>query len=335
MATPEQLATLAGLTQDQRDALASLATNLGLGAQGQAARNAAQPHVKLIPCPNYVIGKDFDIWLTHFVDCVRAAYNVTATDARLGGYCTQWLSTKLEPGPTRAVFDNLPTTVLTGNWAGQKAALEQAFTDDKDRLDFLASTDAFQRTPGMSLRTYKDSLLMKMNKYQGALKAVPSEWDRTVFQRFREGLKNPLLKAHLMMNCPETSGIEEAFEVATTWENTLSQLNKDAGRADGTNSVLSALMELPMGNTASVDSVIPGMAALGMGAMERPMGERMTAMETRIEQNELHIAEVRNAITDMMSEFQEVKNYIRAGFQDLRRDLGIQPSHTAPPSSEQ
>ena len=329
MATPEQLATLAGLTQDQRDALASLATNLGLGAQGQAARNAAQPHVKLIPCPNYVIGKDFDIWLTHFVDCVRAAYNVTATDARLGGYCTQWLSTKLEPGPTRAVFDNLPTTVLTGNWAGQKAALEQAFTDDKDRLDFLASTDAFQRTPGMSLRTYKDSLLMKMNKYQGALKAVQTEWDRTASQRFREGLKNPVLKAHLMMNCPDSSGIEEAFKVATTWENTLSQLNKDSNQADGANAVLSALMGFPTGNTSTVDSVVPKMAALGMGAMERPIGERMTAMETKIKQNELHIAEVRDGITNIRSEFQEMKNDIKSGFHDLRRDLGIRSNQAA------
>ena len=136
------------------------------------------------------------------------------------------------------------------------------------------------------------------------------------------------------MNCPDSSGIEEAFMVATTWENTLSQLNKDAGQADGTNSVLSALMELPTGNTASVDSVIPGMAALGMGAMERPMGERMTAMENRIEQNELHIAEVRDGISRIRSEFQEMKNDIKTGFQDLRRDLGIQPSQTAPPSSE-
>ena len=114
-----------------------------------------------------------------------------------------------------------------------------------------------------------------------------------------------------------------------------SQLNKDAGKTDGATSVLSAFMELPTGNSASLDSVIPGMAALGMGAMERPMGERMTAMETRIEQNELHIAKVRDGISRIRPEFQEMKNDIKTGFQDLRRDLGIQPSQNFPPSSEQ
>ena len=85
--------------------------------------------------------------------------------------------------------------------------------------------DAHQRMPGMSLRTYKDGLLQKMNKYQSGLAAVPAEYQRVAVQRFREGLNNKLLSANIMMNCiGEKEKLEDAFNLATNWENTMSHL---------------------------------------------------------------------------------------------------------------
>ena len=313
----EQLATLAGLTADQRAAIEALARNLGLGPQAQ---QAGVPHVKAIPCASFSIGKDFDTYIVHFVDNIRAVYNITGADDRLDDLCLQWLSSKLEPGPTRQVYENLGPNAKN-NWGRLKAALSEAFTDDKDRLDFLSRMDAHQRTPEMSLRTYKDSLLAKMDKYQAPLKAVQAEWNRTACQRFREGLKNPLLKAHLMMNCPEDSTtIEEAFKVATSWENTLSQLNKDTKQLPGSTAFVSALMGIPANNS---DAVTPKMGALGIAAMDRPMDERVASLETKVKLNEMHVAEARDGIVNLKAQFSEMRDDIKSGFQSLRRDLGM------------
>ena len=165
--TQEQLATLAALTDAQRTALGDLAASMGLGAANQRAAAAANalPQIKIIPCPNYTVGGDFDLWVVHFMDNVRAVYNLPSGDVRLADQYKHWLSTKLEPGPARAAYENLPPTTKD-DWSLLKAALSDAFTDDKEKLDFLSRLDAHQRTPGMSLRHYKDTLLQKMEKYQ-------------------------------------------------------------------------------------------------------------------------------------------------------------------------
>ena len=319
--TTAQLATLAALTEDQRTALGALAQSLFPHAPGANTL----PHVKVIPCHDYTIGKCFDTWVVHFADNIRAVYNLDDGDIRINGACIKWLSTKLTPGPTRQVYENLAVDVKA-DWTRLKAALSQAFTDDKDRLDFLSRLDAHQRTPDMALRTYKDSLLAKMDKYQGALKAVRAEWDRTACQRFREGLKNPLLKAHLMMSCPDDNGIEEAFKIATSWENTLGQLNKDTSQSTGANSLVSALLGIPANDTSTIT---PKMSALGIAAMDRPIDDRMASLETKVKQNEMHVAEARDGIVNLKTQFAEMKDDIKNGFQNLRKDLGMHGQHGA------
>ena len=237
-----QLAGIAGLQPAQVNALGALFRQLGLNQQPQ--RQPQLAHVKNIPCSTYAIGQDFDIWVITFMDNVRACYNLKADDAQLPGLFLQWVSTKLSPGPTRAAFENLPAATK-GSWALLKPALSEAFTDQKEKIAFLSRLDAHQRQPGQSLRTYKDSLLQKMEKYQSGLKTVPEEWRRVSLQRFREGLRNNLLRAHLHLNCPTDSAtLDEAFQTATSWENTMTHLSAET-REGGTDGIVSALFGLP------------------------------------------------------------------------------------------
>ena len=318
-AAQANLAALAGLDQAQINALGLLVQRMNIGQN----RADALPHVKNIPCPIYTIGGDFDTWVVAFMDNIRAVYNLDAADARLPSLYLKWISTKLASGATRAAYENLEQAVKV-DWAQLKKALSECFTDEKDKLFFLARMDAHKRLPGQSLRTYMDSLLIKMDKYQGALKGVPEEWRRTALQRFREGLQNPLLKAHLMLNCAEESStIKDAFKIATSWENTLAQLGKDSD-SEGSDSMVSALLGLP----TKVDTgrgVTPRMAAMGVSSESDLLARRMGALETKVRQNELHIAEVKDTVSCIKVGMDEVKRDISKGFAGLRQDLASRP----------
>ena len=145
------LAALAGLDENQINALSALVGRLNVG-QGN---NGGLPHGKNIPCPIYSIGQDFDTWVVAFTDNIRAVYNLDGNDQRLPGLYLKWISTKLQSGATRAAFDNLEP-VVKSNWTTLKSALSDCYTDEKDKLFFLARLDAHQRLPGQSHRTYKD-----------------------------------------------------------------------------------------------------------------------------------------------------------------------------------
>ena len=236
MPTPAEEQAVAAATQAAATAVAALqgenlaAFNQALKIikdnQPSAARGNNRPSPKGIPCSNYQIGQDYQVWRTHFRDNVRAVHSITANDDTLNDLCLQWVSTKLDPGPTRAVYDNLPAAKKT-SWKELDAALTAAFVDDRERLNFLSRMDAHQRLPGMSLRLYKDTLLQKMNSYQPELRTVPAEWERSAVQRFREGLNNPMMSAHIMMNAVGTSAtLEHAFQFATNFENTMAHLDQ-------------------------------------------------------------------------------------------------------------
>ena len=67
------------------------------------ARAARGYNLKGIPCSNYMIGQDYGVWRTYFRDNVRAIYSLPETHDDLDELCLQWVSTRLDPGPTRAV----------------------------------------------------------------------------------------------------------------------------------------------------------------------------------------------------------------------------------------
>ena len=321
-----RLAEIANLQPAQLTALNTLFQQLGFNQQPQQQRANQLAHVKNIPCSSYTIGQDFDIWCITFMDNVRACYNLAADDQRLPGLFIQWISTKLAAGATRAAFENLPPDTKA-NWALLKPALSECFTDQKEKMVFLSRLDAHQRQAGQSLRTYKDEILLKMEKYQPALKGVPDEWRRTALQRFREGIRNQLLRAHLLLNCPtDSASIEDAFTTAMAWENTVSSLSNDV-REGSNDGLVSALLGLPTAETTQ--NVTPRMAA--MSSTEASGFERrLDALETKVRTGELQMAEVKDSVSSIKVGMDEMKKEIQQGFGSLRRDLTPQRQQYAP-----
>jgi hypothetical protein len=80
----------------------------GQGNQNQQQRCSC---MQAIPCNNYVLGQDFGMWLGHFQDNLRAAHELQQNDATLPDLYANWVSKKMEPGPTRTIYDNLPDNV--------------------------------------------------------------------------------------------------------------------------------------------------------------------------------------------------------------------------------
>jgi hypothetical protein len=119
-------------------------------------------------------------------------------DVSLNAQYVNWITTKLEL--SARVFDSL-TPEIRGDWDQLEPTLSEAFTDEHEKLEFLSRMDSFQRAPNMTLREYKNELQQRLYKYQPLLRDVPAEFNRSAVQRFREGIEDLALAAHLMMNC--------------------------------------------------------------------------------------------------------------------------------------
>ena len=222
-------------------------------------RDRRSQGIKSIPCENYRSGHDFDLWIVNFIDTVRATNGLTATDPRLDGLCLNWLSTKLEVGPTRSVYDNLDDGIKN-NWTALRNALSRAYKDDTEEIRFLSRDDAWKRTDGMSLMDYKNGLLHGMTKYQADLRTVQGEWDRTAVRRYRAGLQNPVLEAHILMQCTGANHtLAHAHNIATNYENTLNTISQSGS-------------SLSMPNMATMLSILQ-MASL---SFETPSSEPIT-----------------------------------------------------------
>jgi len=303
---------------------------------GNAANPGALPYVKSIPCSNYTIGDDYDVWRVHYKDNVRAVFNLDTQDARLNDLYLRWISTRLSPGPTRAVYGNLDDADKA-SWDVLDQALSDAFVDQKDKLDFLSRLNAHRRTPGMSLRTYKDMLLQKMDKYQKELRRVPGEWQRTVLQRFREGLENPALAANLMMNCSGPGAtLDQAFNVATNWENTMSHMGQQVTNG-AANPLLTAMMGGPI--MAAVQMAPNGQAPITqhipVQSYACPSTDRLSRIEIKLKEHDLSIAEVKAGQLQLQSEVQAIRTDITQNFASLRKDLGLVQGQPTAPRAQQ
>ena len=142
------------------------------------------------------MGNDFNQWASVYQDTVRTSYRKQLNDPALPALYLYFISTKLEVGPTRQAYDNLPDT-SKANWATLKGALEQAFRNDEEQILFLSDERHYKRG-NMSLRDYKNGLLHRMCKYQNKLKDVAEEWEKTAVRRFRGGLENLILEAQFL-----------------------------------------------------------------------------------------------------------------------------------------
>ena len=265
--------------------------------------NDRQPPLKSIPCSIFKTGQDFDQWLNVLRDNIKAVNRLTDQDqARLDELCRVWIPTKLEVGSTRAVYDNLEADVKA-NWARLRDALSNAFRDDTEMIAFLNNEGAYRRAPGVSLRDFKNGLIMRMEKFQSGLKNVQQEWERTAVRRFRAGLDNPILAAHILMSCTGTKhNLESAFNVAVNYENTISTLSQ----SDGIKTVdptMASMLPIPQMNALSLE---PPQFSVLSSQQEK----RVEALETSQKKQEMDITEVKANVIDVKENLKQIKEEI-------------------------
>ena len=265
--------------------------------------NDRTPQLKSIPCGVFKTGQDFDQWLSVFRDNVKAVNRLTDADEdRINDLCKVWIPTKLEVGSTRSVYDNLDTTVKA-DWAMLKDALSKSFRDDTEMIAFLNNEGAYRRLPGVSLRDFKNGLIMRMEKYMSGLKDVPQEWERTAVRRFRAGLDNPILAAHILMSCTGTKhNLESAFDVAVNYENTISTLNQSDG-AKAADPTMASMLPIPAFSALSLE---PPQFSVLSSHQEK----RVEALETGQKKQEMDITEIKANVMDVKENIKEIKQEI-------------------------
>ena len=174
---------------------------------------------KAIQCRMYKLGDSWPDFVTHFYQCVKAAYafNLPADEDALEAACLSWLPSKLEPGPTLVAYQALEDDKKT-DWKDLVDALKDCFADDTERELFLADVASFRRG-NKGLVEYKNELLRRMKLYQPDLANVPTEFQRQATSRFIEGLESAELKRKLRKHCKrERANIEMAFNFAVDSE---------------------------------------------------------------------------------------------------------------------
>ena len=254
-----------------------------------------------VPIEVYRVGMDFDAWVCMFVDTIKAVNNLTDSQAdvtRLNALSLSWLPTKLEHGSARSAYDNLPQD-QKDTWPTLKNALSKAFRDTSDEIAFLNSESHWRRTPGMSLRDYRNGLVVRLDKYMSGLRGVDQEWNRAAVRRFRAGLDNPIIAAHILMQCTgDKHTLEEAFSIAVNFENTLTTLNNSATVAP----TLAGM--LPVAQMAALADP-PQMNVLQ--SQSQPQDRRFEAIETSVRKSELDMSELKSAITEVKEGMKDIK----------------------------
>ena len=259
------------------------------------------PTIKSIPCTSYNAKNDFDLWIVAFCDSVRASHGLQANDPRLDALYLNWISTKLDVGETRSVYDNLDANTKA-NWAVLRKTLSDSFKNESEEVEFLNNEGSWKRTNGMSLRDYRSGLLLRMDKYFSDLKAVPAEFQRTAVRRFRLGISDPVLQAHILMTCVgDKQTLDSAYSVATTYENTLRTISKD--NSASTVPTMAGLLTIPQLATLSHEP--PQLNALS--PYQEKTNDRLTALETSSKKYELDISELKTGLTEVREGVKTIK----------------------------
>ena len=267
-------------------------------AQNRGQAQAPSHSAKSIPCEVYRAGQDFDQWLNLFVDSVRAVNNLPVNDPRLTDLCLRWLPTKLESGSPRTVYQNLAPATKS-DWTLLTDALSKSFKDDSDEIRFLSDESAWVKSPSMSLREYKDGLILRLEKYQPGLKAVEEEYQRAAVRRFRLGLQNPILSSHILLSCTGTRHtLQNAYECACNFENTLLSLSSSGNKNAAPS--LASFLNFPQISAMSTDVPV-------VGALSAAQEKRFDSLESSVKKGELDLAELKSSIVELKEGFKEVK----------------------------
>ena len=269
--------------------------------------NQRPAQMKTVPCENYKAGGDFRQWSTLFLDSLRAVNNLTTSDAdklEVNRLAVKWVPTKLESGAVRSVYDNL-AQAIKDDWELLKPALEEAFRDTSEEIRFLNSESAWKRRPGQSLQDYKNGLILRLDKYQGDLRTVQAEWEKQAVRRFRAGLDNPVLSMHILMSCtgPKHT-LEEAFNVACTFENTIQTIGESGNGAKGMDPSMASLLTIPQMASLSLEPP-PQFSALS--PQQEKNEKRLDMVETALKKNELDMTELKAGVTEVKESIKTLK----------------------------
>ena len=276
-------------------------------------RQVRAPSARSVPCEIYKAGNDFEQWVKIFRDSIKAVNNLQDTDQRVNQLCVQWLPTKLEIGVTRNVYENLPQATKD-DWQLLRAALSLAYRDENEEIIFLSNESAWKRTPGMTLRDYRNGLVTRLDKYQPNLRQVNTEWERTAVRRFRAGLENPVLDAHILMSCTGTRHtLAEAFSVACNFETTIHTISQ-SGSNKATAPSMAAMLNIPQ--LSLMDS--PQFGALGSQEKEKTE-KRFDTLETAAKKGELDVKELQAGLS-------EVKETVKG----IKEDLSVMKNNNRP-----
>ena len=259
----------------------------------------APPRPKAIQCRMYKLGDSWPDFATHFVECIKVAYNYTLpTDqVSLDTACASWLPSKLEPGAALVAYDALEDDVKNV-WVDLVDALVRAFADDTERELFLADVASYRRG-GKGLVEYKNELLRRMKLYQPGLSDVPAEFERQATSRFIEGMGDAELKKELRRHCKrEKLTIDEAFKYAVDAEASELQTRIRDGEAAAfvPKSFASANIQDQGGKPAGVVSRREG----GSSGQFQGIQEEIKGLSAKYKISEMHIQELcaKSALTD-------------------------------------
>ena len=231
--------------------MTNIMARMAVNDSDRNSRLALARKPKAIHCRIYKLNDSWNDFITHFGQCVRAAY-AFELPRELPEYeeaCRIWLPSKLEPGPTLVAYDALEDAVK-GNWTSTVDALADAFQDEAQKEIFLADPGAFRRQD-KTLNEYKNELLRRMRLYQPELENVTAEFNRATVTRFIEGLDDDDLRKQLRRHCKRDKlNIESAFNFALDFET--SNLQNDL--RDGNVKTVAALSR-PTTTTAAMGAI--------------------------------------------------------------------------------
>ena len=256
--------------------------------------------VRSVPCENYNSASDFDSWVKLFEDSIRASDTRGDNDeARFNALCLKWLPAKLNAGPTRLAFENLDQAVKN-DWTLLKPALSDAYRDRSEEVNFINNEKAWTRS-GKSLGDYKNGLILRMDKYQKNLRQVRDEW---AVRRFRSGLEDPLLEAHILMSCTgANNNLEHAYRVACAFENTVNTLAQN-GSDKSISPSMASMLAIPQISSLSLEA--PRIGALS--AQSERTEKRLEAIEIGVKKNETDNTELKAGLTEMKESIKSIKD---------------------------
>ena len=212
------------------DALHAILRRLVDSEERRTAPRALRP--KAINSKTFTIGGNFPNFVTHFRQCVKAAYDykLPADENALNEACLTWIPTKLEAGPTLMAYESLPAATKA-SWAETVTALTNSFADETEKETFLADVSSFKRGD-KSLVQYKNDLMRLMATYLPELSRVPEEFQRQATTRFIEGLEDDELKKLLRRHCKrDRQTVEEAYLFTVDYESSDLQTRIREGEA--------------------------------------------------------------------------------------------------------